>query len=583
VTNPAEIISNRTTFFQTLTGGIDARQILQAFDMMSLRQNEHVDPNRHLEKSLTELTVADEREPSIATMRPTLRQRRLAYTVVALVAVGFGAVAPFASDQLVRIDSFVPTIQAIIFVTDFTTAILLFSQFSILDSRELLLLASGYLFSAFIVIPHTLSYPGAFAPKGLLVSGLQTTPWLYTFWHFGFSAVVLVYACLTSTNPRKFFIRNSGMLAIWVSTAIVVALVCVLTWGAVAEESYLPPLIADNVVSFTPLANYVTTISLLTSLLAFIVLWIRQRSVLDLWLLVAIFATVVEQAVVSLFIASRFSVGFYSSRMFSVIVSTVVLSALLSESVSVYVSLYRANRMLRRERENKLMTLEAAIAVITHEVRQPLTGITAKSAAARRFLRREPPDINRAQAILDEVESAGFRADEVLKSVGALFERSNWEQEPIDVNELALEAILILQRELAQNSIVVNTQLTEQLPLIVGHRGQLQEVLLNLVQNSIDAMITVADKSRVLHIGTELHGETIAISVDDSGPGIDPKKMTSIFDPFVTTKAKGMGLGLALSHMIIERHGGQISVLPGPNGGAHFRITIPIKPTPPQA
>jgi signal transduction histidine kinase len=546
---------------------------------VSLRQNKNAKPNRHLEKSLTERTVADEREPSIATMRPTLRQRRLAYTVVAILAIGFGAVAPFASDQLVRIDSFVPTIQAIIFVTDFTTAILLFSQFSILGSRELLLLASGYLFSALIVIPHTLSYPGAFAPKGLLVSGLQTTPWLYTFWHFGFSAIVLVYACLTSANPKKLFIRNSGMPAIWVSTAIVVALVCVLTWGAVAGESYLPPLIADNVVSFTSLANYVTTISCLTSLLAFIVLWIRQRSVLDLWLLVAIFATVVEQAVVGLFIASRFSVGFYSSRTFSVIVSTVVLSALLSESVSVYVSLSRANRMLRRERENKLMNLETAVAVITHEVRQPLTGITTKSAAARRFLRREPPDINRAQAILDEVESAGFRADEVLKSVRALFERrSNWEQEPIDVNELTLEAMQILQRELAQNSIIVSTQLTEQHPLIMGHRGQLQEVVLNLVQNSIDAMMTVPEKSRVLHIGTELHGaESIAISVDDSGTGIDPKKMPSIFDPFVTTKAKGMGLGLALSQMIIERHGGQISVRPSANGGAQFRITIPIK------
>jgi signal transduction histidine kinase len=536
-------------------------------------------PNRHLEKSLTEQTVADEREPSIATMRPTLRQRRLAYTVVAILAIGFGAVAPFASDQLVRIDSFVPTIQAIIFVTDFTTAILLFSQFSILGSRELLLLASGYLFSALIVIPHTLSYPGAFAPRGLLVSGLQTTPWLYSFWHFGFSAVVLVYACLTSANPKKLFIRNSGMPAIWVSTAIVVTLVCLLTWGTVAEESHLPPLIADNVVSFTPLANYVTTMSLLTSLLAFIVLWFRQRSVLDLWLLVAIFATVVEQAVVGLFIASRFSVGFYSSRTFSVIVSTVVLSALLSESVSVYVSLSRANRMLRRERENKLMNLETAVAVITHEVRQPLTGITTKSAAARRFLRREPPDINRAQAILDEVESAGFRADEVLKSVRALFERrSNWEQEPIDVNELTLEAMQILQRELAQNSIIVSTQLTEQHRLIMGHRGQLQEVVLNLVQNSIDAMMTVPEKSRVLHIGTELHGaESIAISVDDSGTGIDPKKMPSIFDPFVTTKAKGMGLGLALSQMIIERHGGQISVRPSANGGAQFRITIPIK------
>jgi C4-dicarboxylate-specific signal transduction histidine kinase len=103
-------------------------------------------------------------------------------------------------------------------------------------------------------------------------------------------------------------------------------------------------------------------------------------------------------------------------------------------------------------------------------------------------------------------------------------------------------------------------------------------VLLNLVQNSIDAMMTVPEKSRVLHIGTELHGaESIAISVDDSGTGIDPKKMPSIFDPFVTTKAKGMGLGLALSQMIIERHGGQISVRPSANGGAQFRITIPIK------
>jgi C4-dicarboxylate-specific signal transduction histidine kinase len=118
----------------------------------------------------------------------------------------------------------------------------------------------------------------------------------------------------------------------------------------------------------------------------------------------------------------------------------------------------------------------------------------------------------------------------------------------------------------------------------VGHRGQLQEVVLNVVQNSIDAMITVPEKSRVLHIRTELHGvESIAISVDDSGPGIDPKKMASIFDPFVTTKAKGMGLGLALSHMIIERHGGQISVLPSANSGAHFRIAIPIKSTTPEA
>ncbi|MGB8633281.1 MAG: ATP-binding protein, partial [Xanthobacteraceae bacterium] len=230
---------------------------------------------------------------------------------------------------------------------------------------------------------------------------------------------------------------------------------------------------------------------------------------------------------------------------------------------------------------NKLTNLEVAVAAITHEVRQPLTGISTKSAAARRFLGREPPDINRAQTILDEVERASFRADEVLKSVRALFRRTNSEQEQIDVNELTLESIQILRGDLTQNGIIVNTQLTDELPLIMGHRGQLQQVLLNLVQNAIDAMRAIPARSRTLRVTTELSGvEAVVISVEDSGPGIEPKRTTSIFDAFVTTKAKGMGLGLALSQMIIERHGGQISLRPGANNGAHFRITIPINKSP---
>jgi len=112
----------------------------------------------------------------------------------------------------------------------------------------------------------------------------------------------------------------------------------------------------------------------------------------------------------------------------------------------------------------------------------------------------------------------------------------------------------------------------------MGHRGQLQEVLLNLIQNAIDAMRSITDRSRVIRVGTEHQdGKAVTISVEDSGPGIEPKKMTSVFDAFVTTKATGMGLGFALSQMIIERHGGQIVVVPSANHGAHFRITLPIK------
>jgi signal transduction histidine kinase len=252
---------------------------------------------------------------------------------------------------------------------------------------------------------------------------------------------------------------------------------------------------------------------------------------------------------------------------------------MLSESVRVYAILVRMNQMFRRERQNKLMNLEAAVAAVAHEVRQPLTGISANSSAARRYLGLMPPNIDRAQAILDEITSASLRADEVLKSVRALFQRTNPEQHPVQVNELIREAIQTMRREISRNGIIVNTQLAGELPLIMGDRGQLQEVLLNLIQNSIDAMRTVIDGSRIIRVATELQGtEAVVISMGDSGPGIDPKKVTSIFDAFVTTKATGMGLGLAISQMIIERHNGQIVVVPSAtNKGAHFRIKLPIK------
>jgi hypothetical protein len=203
---------------------------------------------------LNEQPASDERELVIATMEPTSRQRRLALAIIGMLSIGFAAIAPFAGKQAVQIASFVPTVEAIIIVTSLTTAVLLFSQFSMLGSRELLLLASGYLFSASIVIPHVLSYPGAFAPKGLLGPGIQATPWLYTFWHFGFSAAVLGYACLLDTNTKKLFIRNSGMPAIWLSVGMVATLVCALTWSVAAKEEYWPRLLA-NEVDFTPLTN----------------------------------------------------------------------------------------------------------------------------------------------------------------------------------------------------------------------------------------------------------------------------------------------------------------------------------------
>lgn len=526
---------------------------------------------------MDERAASDGFEFFVATMPPTSRQRRLALAVVALLVIEFGAVAPFATTPLLRIDSFIPAVLAIVFVTDLITAVLLFGQFSMSGSRALLVLANGYFFSAVIVIPHALTYPGAFVPTGLLGAGVQSTAWLNVFWHFGFAVAVASYACLTDGKRTKDAIQPSARPAVYWSVTIVISVVCVLTWGVTAGENVMPRLFLDQT-SLAPLAHYITGIIVLTSVLALLFVWIRGTSILDLWLIVAVCALIAEMAMVSLFLRGRFSLGFYSIRVFSVVVSTVVLIVLLSETMRLYARLSIANSKLQRERESRLMNQEAVVAAIAHEVRQPLTGIASQSAAARRFLGRTPPNIGRAQSTLDEIELASFRANEVFESIRALFRNADQEQRPIDLNELTRGALQALRRELEDHRIAISMQLTPELPLITGHRGQLQQVVLNLVQNSINSLGTVTDGSRILQVITERHGvDAITISVGDSGPGIDPKKLANIFDAFVSTKAKGMGLGLAVSKMIIERHNGQLSAWSDINSGARFRIMLPIK------
>jgi len=515
-------------------------------------------------------------EYSIATTPPTRFQRRLATGITAALILSFSALVPFGAVQLPQINSFVPTVEAIIFITDLTTSALIFNQFAIVGRRSLLILANGYLFSGLIVIPHALSYPGAFTPAGLFGHAIQSTPWLFTFWHFGFSVAVLGFAALNGRQQTTDGDEGPAASAIYGRVVVVVCLVCALTWLVAAQERILPPLMLDEV-RFAPLANYVTIVTFVTSCIALLVLWIRQRSTLDLWLCVATIATVVEQATTAFVIASRFSVGFYVGRIFSVIVSIVVLMALLSETVRVYAMLSNANKRLRRERESKLTNLQAAIAAIGHEMRQPLTAITTKGSAARRFLSSESPDLSRVAKLLQDILDSGFRASEVLESIGALFKGGGQDLRPVQVNDLIRDSLKLLHDDLQRHDVAVHTHLALRLPSVAGHRGQLQEVIFNLIQNAIEAMEGVERNARFVHIETGcVDSKAVAISVADSGPGIEPDKVDTIFEAFVTTKAKGKGLGLAISEMIIARHGGKISARSDAIGGARFQIMLPI-------
>ena len=253
-----------------------------------------------------------------------------------------------------------------------------------------------------------------------------------------------------------------------------------------------------------------------------------------------------------------------------------VLAALFAERSESETRLVRANMMLERERDNKLMSAEAITGAIAHEVRQPLTGIVTNASAALRWLGRSPPDHDEVRAALNRIQSEGRRTSEVFDAIRALFQKGDQGRRRIDVNEIIVEVLKSLRGELVDHEVETRPELTK-LPLVNGHRGQLREVILNLVHNALEAMDTTTDRSRVLRVTTELRGrDAIAVAVEDSGPGIDPKKLDSIFTAFLTTKSHGMGLGLAICRMIVEQHGGQLTASSDGKNGALFQFVLPI-------
>lgn len=223
------------------------------------------------------------------------------------------------------------------------------------------------------------------------------------------------------------------------------------------------------------------------------------------------------------------------------------------------------------------MNLEAMSSAISHEVRQPLGAISMNGEAALDFLEHSPPNLEEARSALKDIIDDSHRTIDIFRNLRTLFGKPQ-EKRAININEIILRVLRILRGELDRENITTHTALTAELSLVTGQEGQLQEVVINLVQNAIEAMAGTKDRTRRLRIRTEPHGENeIVVSVEDSGPGINPDKINSLFDAFVTTKDSGMGLGLAICRMIVESHGGRIAASPVAEGGALFQFILPVK------
>ncbi len=518
---------------------------------------------------------SDSAETWLINLPVSPRQSRTSFLIAIALIAGLGATAPFADVQLPRLDAFIPAAEIAVIITDFITAALLFSQARIYHSRAVLALASGYLFTALIVMPHVLTFPGAFAPTGLLRAGPQTAGWLYTFWHLAFPASMLVYACLKDEKIKRPVTPISNPFAVRWSVAAVIIFVSALTWLAIAGDPFLPRVFLDAT-HLSSFSHYVLTFEALMCVVAIALVWRKRRSVLDQWLIVVALAFFSELVINGLLISARFTLGWYVSRIFSIFTSTIVLVVLLSETTRLYGRLARSNAMLLREKKNRLMNLEALAASIAHEVRQPLTSIVMGGGAVRRYISDMPPKLDKARLTAERIIAAGHRASQILDDIRKLFGSDERAHDPVDLNALILSVLRAFDVDLKKHNIATRVELKAELSPIAGHSGQLQEVLVNLIQNAIDAMDVVDDDRRILAVKTENNGSNaICIEIEDTGPGIDPKKSDSIFDAFFTTKSHGMGLGLAICRMIIERHEGQLVVSSAVPHGAVFRIVLP--------
>ena len=216
-------------------------------------------------------------------------------------------------------------------------------------------------------------------------------------------------------------------------------------------------------------------------------------------------------------------------------------------------------------------------AAIAHEVNQPLTAIVTNANFSLRQLKGSTPNLDELRTAITEIVNDGTRASAVISRIRGLLVKGSPRRTELDINEIIQEVITLLRNELKRSRIQLRTELAANLPRVQGDAVQLQQVLINLIMNAVEAMRLSTEQPRKLLIRSAKNSDGIFVQVQDSGPGIEPELADGIFEPFFTTKADGIGMGLSISRSIIESHGGQLSLVSA-SQGALFQFTLPINP-----
>jgi signal transduction histidine kinase len=508
-------------------------------------------------------------------------ERRLALSVVVLSAVVFLALVPFAKYPLAPVPAFIPVYQSALVVNDLITAILLFGQFTILRSRALLVLAAAYLFTACMAVVHTLSFPGLFAPAGLLGAGPQTTAWLYMFWHGMFPILVIAYAL---DKERRAALAARPARAILLAIAAVVAAACALALLATAGQALLPAIMQGN--RYTPAMIGVVSTVWALSVAALVVLWHRRpHSILDLWLMVVMCVWIFDIALAAVLNAGRFDVGFYAGRIYGLAAASFVLVVLLLENGALYARLATAYTNEQRERERaEQRTAELAAAnkdldafsfSVSHDLRAPLRAVEGYAHVLEEDHAARLDDEGRR--LLGRVRVAAAQMGRLISDLleFSRLGRARLAKAPVEMAALAAEALAQARGE---------TPAQVALGALAPARGDaalLRQVWLNLLSNALK--YSARSAAPRVEVGHRLEGGELVYWVRDNGVGFDPRYAHKLFGVFQrlhgADEFPGTGVGLAIVQRVIVRHGGRVWAEGAPGQGACFYFSLPRETT----
>ena len=525
----------------------------------------------------------------LSTARAERGQRRLALAVVLVSGAIFLVLAPFATRPLGQVWAFIPIYESALVVNDLVTAVLLFGQFSILRSRALGVLAGAYLFTAFMTIAHALTFPGLFAPTGLLGAGPQSTAWLYMFWHGGFPLLVIAYAWLKTSDAEP--ARSPGRPAFAILGSAEAALIVAggFTLLATAGQDFLPAIMQDH--RYTSSMNTVITLIWGLSLVALATLWRRRpHSVLDLWLMVVLCAWLFDVALAVVLNAGRFDLGFYAGRIYGLLAASFVLVVLLLENAVLYARLVETHDSERRERQRAQRAEEAAttanraksefLSRMSHELRTPLNGILG-FAQLLELDAETPGQRDGVEHILKGGRHLLGLINEVLDLARIEAGKCSISLEPVETGDVIHSALDLVRPQAAARGISLSTAVVWQ-GHVLADRQRLQQVLLNLLSNAVkynrpEGAVTVSCDAAP--------SDRCRLSVADSGPGIAADRIHRLFTPFDRLDVQegtieGTGLGLALSKGLVELMGGTLRAESTLGVGSTFSVELPVADSP---